>query len=117
MTDSGEEQTGSPDVGEGGWRTAPVTRAGEQQRVRWALTGVGPILSVAGNTMNFVQQDSACGEPTAGLGEQRPPPLGARGFHSVDVAGAGFRSGGRGYEGGMSRASVTGGERLDGSRW
>ena len=51
------------------------------------MMGVGPILSMAGNTTNFVQQDGACGEPTAGLGEQWPPPLGARGFHSVDLAG------------------------------
>lgn len=95
---------------------APVTGAGEQQGARRGRDGVGPILSVLGNTMNFAQQDSACGEPTAGLGEQRPPPLGASGFHSVDVAGAGPRSGGRGHEGGMPRASVPGEERLDGSR-
>lgn len=50
------------------------------------MMGIGPILSVVGNTTNFVQQDGAYGEPTAGLGEQWPPPLGARGFHSVDMA-------------------------------
>lgn len=53
------------------------------------MMGIGPILSVVGNTTNFVQQDGTYGEPTAGLGEQWPPPLGARGFHSVDMARGG----------------------------
>ena len=50
------------------------------------------------------------------LGEQWPHPLGARGFHSVDMAKGRSSDLGVRTRGGTPRASVTGEERLDGSR-
>lgn len=86
MTDSGEEQTGSPDVEEGGWRMRTCDQRRGAAEARWGHVGGCSYSVYGGKHYELCAARRRLWGTHCRLGEQWPHQLGARGFHSVDMA-------------------------------